>query len=89
MKIDAPPLSNDRVKNAIDKVLAEKGWQEVPTGGNVSLVAIGTTHEKRTLETFYDGFGFGGDGTATTTVERYRVGTLIVDMLDSKTKKLI
>ena len=48
------------------------------------------------MNTFYDGFGggwywrgFGGFGEATTTVDTYRVGTLVVDMFDASTKNLI
>jgi hypothetical protein len=45
------------------------------------------------LNTFYDGFGrgwrWGGFGEATTTTEIYKVGTLVVDLFDTKTKKLI
>jgi Domain of unknown function (DUF4136) len=33
--------------------------------------------------------GFGGDGMATTTVENTPVGTLVVDIFDGSTKKLI
>jgi hypothetical protein len=95
IKVDTSnPLWADRVKEAVDKALAAKGWQKVPNGGDVALVAVGTTREKPELRTFYDGLndwgwsGF-GDGVATTTVENYRVGTLIVDMFDSQTKKLI
>jgi hypothetical protein len=47
------------------------------------------------METFYDGFGGGwrwrgfGDSTATTTTEITRVGTLVVDIFDAQTQKLI
>src|SRR3984893_193384 len=50
------PLWDDRVKEAVDKELAKKGWAQVPSGGDVSIVAVGTTREKPTLRTFYDGF---------------------------------
>jgi len=53
-------------------------------------------HNERTLQTFYDGLGggwfwrgFGGIGTATTTVENQPIGTLTVDIFDANTKKLI
>jgi hypothetical protein len=55
-------------------------------------VAIGITKDKRTLRTFYDGFDgwlWGGFGEATTTVDQYTVGTLVVDMFDTRTKKLV
>jgi hypothetical protein len=92
-KVDMPdPLWNDRVKEAVDKELAAKGWTQVPSGGDVSIVAVGTTHEKTTLRTFYDGFDgwfWGGFGDATTVEEKYKEGTLIIDMFDTATKKLI
>jgi hypothetical protein len=66
----------------------------VPSGGDVSIVAVGTTRDKPTLETFYNGFdgwGWGGfgDAVATTTVEHYKEGKLVLDMFDTNTKKLI
>jgi hypothetical protein len=92
-KVETPsPLWDDRVKEAVDRELAAKGWTKVPADADVSLVAVGTTHEKRTLHTFYDGFDgwfWAGFGDAVTYVEHYKVGTLIVDMFDSKSKKLI
>jgi hypothetical protein len=92
-KVDTPnSLWDERVKEAVDKALQAKGWEQVPDGGDVSLVAVGTTNEKRTLRTFYDGFDgwmWGGFGDATTYEDTYVVGTLIVDMFDTRTKKLI
>jgi hypothetical protein len=86
----------DRIKEAVNTDLAAKGWIPVQSGGDISVVAIGTTQNQQTLDTFYDGFGggwrwrgFGGFGDSTTTVETYKVGTLVVDLFDPKTKKLI
>ncbi len=82
--------------SAVNSALAAKGWTEVPSGGDVEVFAIETTQNQQTLDTFYNGFGggrrwgFGGGfGDATTTVETYTVGTLIVDLFDAKTKKVI
>src|SRR5690348_8848118 len=53
-KVDTPdPLWNDRVKEAVDRELKAKGWTELPSGGDASIVAVGTTREKPTLRTFY------------------------------------
>jgi hypothetical protein len=89
-------LDVDRIKSAVNAALAAKGWTQVDSGGDVSIVAIEMTRNQQTLNTFYDGFGggwrwrgFGGMGEATTTTETYRVGTLIVDLFDSKTKTLL
>src|SRR5712664_3186491 len=92
----ANSLWDARIKNAVDAQLAAKGWTQVDSGGDVSIVAIKTTQTQRTLQTFYDGFGggwrwrgFGGLGEATTNVETYKVGTLVVDIFDANAKKLI
>ena len=68
----------------------------VPSGGDASVSAFGATKNKQTLDTFYDGFGggwrwrgFGDMGMSTTTVENTPEGTLVVDIFDSQSKKLI
>lgn len=82
-----------RVKDAIDRELAAKGWTPVPTGGDVSLVAVEKTSIQQQYETFYDGFGgwrrFGGFEDSTTTVDNYKVGTLIVCIFEGNSKQLI
>jgi hypothetical protein len=90
------PLWVDRIRSAVDADLATKGWTQVPSDGNISLVAIEATKNEQTLNTFYNGFGggwrwggFGGLGDATTTTDTYQVGTLVLDMFDTQTKKLV
>ena len=86
------PLWDDRIKEAVDRELAKKGWTEVDSGGDVTVMAIGTARDQPTLQTFYAGFPgwrWGGFGEATTWVEHYELGTLILDMFDSRDKKLI
>ena len=87
------PFLVDRIKDAVNSTLAAKGWTLVPSGGDVEVFAIETTQNQQTLNTFYNGFGggrrWGGFGDATTTVETYKVGTLVIDLFDAKTKKLI
>ena len=88
------PLWVDRIEQAVNADLTAKGWTQVPSGGNVAIVAIEMTRNQQTLDTFYNGFGGGwrwggGFGDSTTTVENYKVGTLVVDMFDAKTKALI
>jgi hypothetical protein len=92
------PLDVDRIKNAVNAALAAKGLSRVESGGDVSIVAMEITRNQQTLNTLYDGlgggwgwrrFGAGGFGEATTTTETYRVGTVVVDLFDTKTKQLI
>ena len=95
------PLWVDRIKTAVNSALAAKGWTQVESGGNVSIVAMEMNQTHQTLNTYYDSFGggwgwgrrfggFGDDfGESTTTPETYRVGTLVVDLFDSSTKNLL
>jgi hypothetical protein len=87
------PLWVDRIKSAVDAALAAKGWRQVDSGGDVSLTATEITQNQPILNTYYDNFGrgrrFGGFGEATTTTDYDRVGSLVVDVYDTQTKKLI
>lgn len=92
------PLWVDRIKTAVNTALAAKGWTQAESGGQVAIVAIEMTKNQQTINTFYDGFGggwgwrrFGGGGfgDATTTTENYKVGTLVVDLFDANSKKLL
>ncbi len=99
-------LWDSRVRADVNSSLVAKGLSEVPTGGDLAVVASRTSQDQQTLNTFYDGlgglgggwgwrgfgrggFGGGGFGESTTTTETYKVGTLIVDLFDAKTKSLL
>jgi hypothetical protein len=90
----ANSIWDDRVKDAVDKKLVAKGWTQVPSGGDVSLIAVEKTTVQQQYDTFYNGFGggrrFGGGlGESTTSVDSYQVGTLIVSMFDGNSKQLV
>ena len=81
---------------AADAALAAKGWTQMESGGDISIVAIEINRDHQTLNTYYDDFGggwrwrgFGDFGESTTTSETYTVGTLVVDLFDAKTKTLV
>lgn len=84
----------DRIASAVSAALTAKGLTQVSSGGDISIVAIEMTKDQQTLNTFYDNYGGGwrwggGFGEATTTTDTYRVGTLVVDLFDAKTKRLV
>jgi hypothetical protein len=96
IKVEAQdPLWEDRITRAVDTQLTAKGWTKVPVDGDAAVAAYGSTHTKKTLQTWYTDFAGGwmwrdfGDGMATTTEEDTPVGTLMVDIFDTSTKKLI
>ena len=87
----------DRITAAVSSAITAKGLTQVSSGGDISIIAIEMTKDQQTLNTFYDNYGGGwgwrwgggGFGEATTTTDTYRVGTLVVDLFDAKSKKLI
>ena len=98
------PLGESRVLQEFDKAIVSKGWVKADEAKADALVLIhGATEVKKSLETFYTGgayggYGYGGwagygvgvgMGTSTTSMSEFTQGTLVVDIFDAKTKKLI
>ncbi len=89
-------LSERRVLTEIDGEIAGKGWKKVADNPDILVVLHGATQTKRNASTFYSGMGgygyrgWGGmGGTASTVVNEYSVGMLVVDMFDARTKNLV
>jgi Domain of unknown function (DUF4136) len=94
-------LWDSRLQQDVDAQLAEKGWTKVDSGGDAGVSAFRSTQDQDNLETFYNGFGggwgwrrfggggFGGSGIATTDTIVTKVGNIVVDIFDSKTKNLL
>jgi hypothetical protein len=92
------PLFVQRLKDAVDRDLKAKGWQMVPSDGDISIAAVGATRHRREYTTFYNGigpfgwrrgWGGGGFGESVTSVEQVKIGTLILDMYDTAAKQLV
>lgn len=91
----AAPLMRQRLMDGIDAQLQAKGWRRV-TSGEAIVVAHVTTQQQQTLTTMYDGGPYAGwgwrgpaFGSATTYVDTYETGTLIVDLFDAASKRAI
>lgn len=87
-------LWSDRITRDVDAQLAARGLTKVASGGDLGVSAFGSTHNQRSLETFYNGFGGGWfwrglGGETTTEVVNTPVGSLLVDMFDGRTKRLV
>ena len=100
----ANPFYVDRVRQAITSELSAKGWQQVPSGGDVTIFATGTIQDQQQLETMYNGLGgWGGRwgwggwgwgrgagfGETTTTTYNTQTGHLVVDIFRSNSKDLL
>jgi uncharacterized protein DUF4136 len=88
------PLMRRRVMDAVNAQLTAKGLQLVTDGADLGVIANGSTMQEQNLQTFYTGFGGWGwrgwnDGFATTYPETFTVGTLVVDLFDTRTKQVM
>ena len=97
------PLDQDLLRTEIRNDLTYHGWREVPSGGDVTITAIGSQKDVQQYQTFYDGlgpgFGYGGWGgwwnegwggaVSTTTQQTIPIGTLMIDLYDTRTHNLV
>ncbi|ABM00673.1 DUF4136 domain-containing protein [Shewanella amazonensis] len=93
-------LMDQRVRDAIETELAQKGFSKSEAAGADLLVNYLTKVDKKinvdTFNTSYGynpywgpGWGWGGNVQTQTTVREYEVGTLIIDLIDNKSGKLV
>jgi len=94
------PLVKQRLIAAIDAELAAKGWRRIAEGeADIALVGNVATREKQTVETFYGSPHWSGwtwqqewNGPGVypnTRITTYTVGTLVIDMFDTRTKQAV
>jgi hypothetical protein len=97
-KTKAQPLNHERIIAGVDAQLAAKGWTKVAdqSAADAVLIYNVASQQERTLSTMYGGVGgwgysgWGvGMGTSTTYENVYTVGTVVLDIYDAKTQKLM
>ncbi len=91
----------DRVRKAVEQVLAARGYVKAEGGSADFMVSwLGGIDKKiqmQTIDHFYSPYGYGalhrdpfwGSSMRSTTAYEYEVGTLIIDILDPNQHKLI
>ncbi|MCL1078299.1 DUF4136 domain-containing protein [Parashewanella spongiae] len=93
-------LMEQRVHDAVDAQLSAKGISKVDeTSADILVNYLTKTDKKVDVDTFNSNFGYnpyygrnwwwGGSTQTQTTVREYEINTLMVDVVDNKTKKLI
>jgi hypothetical protein len=85
-------LLNERIQSALESGLATKGFSPAAVDEADFLVAYHVAIEsKLDARTMYTGYGpyRGWGGGATTIVDQYEQGTLLVDFIDPKTHNVI
>ena len=87
------PLMNDRVIAAVDAQLMKKGMQRVDSAGDVTVTYHAAASESMDVQTFstggYYGCWGGCMGTTSTTVRPVTTGTLIVDLVETSSNKML
>jgi hypothetical protein len=92
------PLMHSRIVNGIEYYLALSGAHETDANPDVYVTYHGSTEEEIYLDTDYYGYGYPshwgyyghtGYGAGVTTVRKYEIGTLVVDVWDAASNKLI
>jgi hypothetical protein len=88
------PLTSRRILDDVNAALTAKGLKLVTADADLAVASHAATQQKRTLETFYDGFGGGwrwrgSFGSSTTMANTFAVGTLVVDIFDARTQTAV
>ena len=93
------PLMQDKLVAAIDAQMAAKGFQRVPDGGDVAVLGSWDSREEVSYSGTSFGFGIGnwggssggaiGTSTGSSKPKSKYVGTLAVDLFDSKSKQAL
>lgn len=94
VRMSDSPISMKRVQNAITGTLSSRGLSQVADGTPDLWVVVHTrTHRETQVTTYGSGWGWGwrwrGPYWNAARVEQIPVGTLVVDLVDTKAKELV
>ena len=82
-------IADNRIRTAIAAQLSKKGFTEAESGGDVVVTYRVTSKDKRETERIPNMNRRGAYGGSTRTSRVYTQGTLLIDILDGKSKELI
>ena len=87
------PVAARSVAYAVGQALEAKGMREVEKGGDLLIYGHFVRDEKLQFDTYgyttVGWYGWGWYGSAVTTARVIPVGTLLIDLVDASTKKLV
>jgi hypothetical protein len=94
------PLVRQRIVAAVDRSLSDKGWRAVRDDeADILIAAHVTSREEETLETIYEspqwhGWRWNdlptvGEARTLSRVDRYTIGTLIIDLFDARSQRAV
>ena len=95
-------LNADRIANAIRSEMTKKGFTESGTNPDLMLNAVVILKDKQSVSATTNYYGYGGmyrpygyygggmaTGSTSVSTYEYKAGTFIIDVVDSKTQKMI
>jgi hypothetical protein len=99
--ISISQLNAERITNAIKDEMKKKGFREDPENPDITVNPITILKDEKTVTAYTDYYGYGGyyrpygwgggmgTGTTTYNVQNYINGSLIIEVIDAKSQKLI
>jgi Domain of unknown function (DUF4136) len=89
-RLDKDPFFQDHVQGAVERGLAAKGFERVASGQPDLLIHYHATISKRIDVNRIDReYGYCWDEACTARVVEYEAGTLILDVVDARTNRVI
>ena len=75
--------------NAVTQGLAAKGWTQAEAAADATVVLHGQSQDRKKLEGYSTGGWRWGGGMGSAQLTDYKVGSIVVDIFDTKTKTLL
>jgi len=88
-KAAANDIADNRIRTSIAAQMSKKGFTEAESGGDVQITYRVTSKDKKETERMPNMNRRGGHSGSTRTTHIYTQGTLLIDILDGKSKELI
>ncbi|HVR96419.1 MAG TPA: DUF4136 domain-containing protein [Thermoanaerobaculia bacterium] len=87
----ADPLVEERIKSAVDRKLAAKGLTQVESSADLHVATYASTSVQQEVNTASYGYGYSGTGwdNSMVSVSAVDVGTLVLDLVDPSSQKLV
>lgn len=88
------PLVEDRIRNAIEGQLAAKGLTKTTSSADLAVATHASTSTEKQIDVNSFGYGYGwggwgGGGSTSVNVYDIHIGTLLVDLVDVSSNKLV
>lgn len=88
-RLDNNPFFNDYLQGAVEKKMAAKGFDQVTAGAKPDLLIHYHASVHQRLDVFEADRQYGYNYDAGAQVVEYDQGTLVIDLVDAKTNKVI